>query len=130
MDVAPERVQRPGALPETCGQLCPLVGGYHPWHQVERESLRAGLPAGPGADVLGAPLLLDAVRTGPQFGYTESGDRLQQVLVTRAWPAVRVDGFVVAGEKVAGGPVDVTGGLIPQQQPRTYRQAVPDGSAR
>ena len=123
IDVAQERIQRPGPLTQTHGELRPLVGGHQARHQVDGEQLRARLTLDPEGDVVGALVLLDVAFPGPQHGNTELGDGVQDLFVGWPRPAAGVDGLVVADRGVPVGGVVLTIGVVAEQQ----RRVLPHG---
>ena len=106
IDVAQERIQRPGPLTQAVGQMRPLAGGHQPRHQIEREQLGAALAGHPEGDVVGALLLLDVCFPGPQLRHSEAGDGVQDRPIARPWATVGVDGLVIADVGVATGDGD------------------------
>jgi len=106
IDVAQERVQRPGPLTQAHTQLRPLVGVHHARHQVHREQLRPALAADAEGDIVGALLLLDASFPGSQLGRPEAGNGVEDRPITLPGMTVDVDRFVVAAGDVATGDAD------------------------
>ena len=103
VDVAEERVQRPGPLAQAVGQLRPLVGGHDARHQVERKQLGAALAGDAEGDVVGALLLLDVASRDRSCATPRPAMVSRTVSIVLPRVTVGVDGFVVADVEVAAG---------------------------
>jgi hypothetical protein len=124
IDVAQERVQRPGPLPEALAELRPFVGGHHSRHEVDRKQLGAALAGNAERDVVSALFLLDPALPGTQRRHSQVGNGRKNLLVPRTEVAGGIDGFVVADVNMGCGALCiVAAGLVSEQQ----RRVVADG---